>query len=116
MLKAFLIILAFLLSGELINQIFSLTVPGNILGMLLIFTALKSKLLRLEIVKPVSDKLLQFLPLFFIPYAVGLMQSKSLLQEHGMIILVVMLVTTLFTILTSGFIQQSLNRKDGKDI
>ncbi len=116
MLKAFLVILAFLFTGELIHETLNLTVPGNIIGMLLIFAALKSKLLKLETVKPVSDKLLQFLPLFFIPYAVGLMQSKSLLQEHGLVILLVLLVTTLVTILTTGFIQQTLNRKDGKDI
>lgn len=115
MLKAFLIILSFLLIGELTHELFHLSVPGNILGMLLIFTALQFKLVKLESVKPVSDKLLQFLPLFFIPYAVGLMQSKSLLEEHGLIILLVMLVATLFTILSTGFIQQKLNRRDGKD-
>jgi len=112
MIKALITIFSFLLLGEIIHEGFKLMVPGNILGMLLIFAALKLKLIQLATVKPVSDKLLQFLPLFFIPYAVGLMQSKSLLQEHGMVILLVLMVATLSTLLVTGFVQQKLNRDD----
>ncbi|NJW55364.1 CidA/LrgA family protein, partial [Salinimicrobium sp. CDJ15-91] len=72
-LKAFLLILLFLLTGELISYFLNLPIAGNILGMVILFVALKQKWVRLSAIKPASDKLLEFLVLFFIPYGVGLM-------------------------------------------
>ena len=113
MFKGILIIFAFLLFGEITNVVFDLLVPGNILGMVFIFLALKFGVLKLELVKPISDRLLQFLPLFFIPYGVGLLPCKDLLQEHGLVILSITFVSTLLTLIVTGFVQQKLTQRNG---
>ena len=51
-LKALLYILVFLGLGELIRYLLDLPVAGNIIGMLLLFIALKQKWLRLSVIKP----------------------------------------------------------------
>jgi len=115
MIRGILIIFSFLIAGELLQQLLSLIVPGNILGMILIFIALKVKLFPLEWVKPVADKLLFWLPLFFIPYAVGLMQFTDLLATHGTIILLITLIASTLTLIVTAWLQQKLDRTDGKN-
>ena len=115
MLKAVLIIFAFLMAGEVLKFGLDLSIPGNILGMALIFLFLKMKWIKLEDVKPASDKLLRFLPLFFIPYGVGLITCKELLAAHWLPILIVIVLSTILTLYVSGFIQQKLEKNDGTD-
>ena len=52
MLIAFAYIFLFLGLGELIVYFIDISVPGNILGMILIFVALKLKIVKLETVLP----------------------------------------------------------------
>jgi holin-like protein len=73
MLKALFYIFLFLAMGELVINLIDIPISGNILGMMLIFIALKLKLIKLETVKPASDKLVKYMVLFFVPYGVGLM-------------------------------------------
>ena len=116
MLRAILLIFAFLMTGELFKYGFSLSIPGNILGMGLIFLSLKIGWVKLEQVKPASDKLLRFLPLFFIPYGVGLMVCGDLLVKHWLPILTVIVFSTILTLYASGFIQQKLEKNDGENL
>ena len=47
MVKALLYIFGFLIAGELIRYIFNIPIAGNIIGMLLIFIALRLKIIKL---------------------------------------------------------------------
>ena len=82
MIRGLFIIFIFLGVGEGLHFLLDLPVAGNILGMILIILALQLKLIKLEWVKPASDKLLQFLVLFFIPYGVGLMIYFDLIASY----------------------------------
>lgn len=112
MLKAFLILFLFLGLGELINYFVEIPVPGNILGMILIFVALKLKLIKLEWVKPASDTLLNYLVLFFIPFGVGLMSYFDFIKSHWIVLLVAAGVSTLITLYVTALIQQKLEKND----
>lgn len=112
MLKAFLILFLFLGLGELINYFVEIPVPGNILGMILIFVALKVKLIKLEWVKPASDTLLNYLVLFFIPFGVGLMSYFDFIKSHWIVLLVAAGVSTLITLYVTALIQQKLEKND----
>ena len=115
MLKAVLIIFAFLMAGEMLKYGIGIPIPGNILGMVLIFIFLQLEWIKLEQVKPASDKLLQFLPLFFIPYGVGLMVSFDLLAAHLLLVLGVTVISTILTLYFSGLVLQKLEKRDGTD-
>lgn len=110
MLKSLLYIFGFLLLGELISWLFQIPVAGNILGMLLIFIALKLKLIRLEDVKPASDKLIKYLVVFFIPYGVGLMVYFNMVAEFWLPITVAVVFSSILTLYITAVILE----KSGK--
>ncbi|MCK0123823.1 CidA/LrgA family protein [Gelidibacter sp. F2691] len=112
MLKAFLWIFLFLGIGELIRYALDVPIPGNILGMILIFSALKLKLIQLKDVKPASDQLLKYMILFFVPYGVGLMSYFDFISAYWMILSVIAAVTTLLTLYITAFVQQKLEKHD----
>lgn len=112
MLKALLIIFLFLGLGELIYFLFDIPVPGNVLGMLLIFIALKLKLIKLESVKPASDQLLKYMVLFFVPYGVGLMAYAGFIHSYWIVLSVAAVITTLLTLYVTALVQQKLERDD----
>ncbi|MBO3098764.1 CidA/LrgA family protein [Gelidibacter sp. DF109] len=112
MLNAFLILFLFLGLGELIGYLTEIPVPGNILGMILIFIALKLKLIKLEWVKPASDTLLNYLVLFFIPFGVGLMSYFDFIKSYWIVLLVAGGVSTLITLYVTALIQQKLEKND----
>ncbi|MBA6153219.1 CidA/LrgA family protein [Gelidibacter gilvus] len=112
MLKAFLILFLFLGLGELINYLVETPVPGNVWGMILIFVALKVKLITLESVKPASDTLLNYLVLFFIPFGVGLMSYFDFIKSYWIILLVAVGISTLITLYVTALIQQKLEKND----
>ncbi|RXJ49987.1 CidA/LrgA family protein [Gelidibacter gilvus] len=112
MLKAFLILFLFLGLGELIKYFIEIPIPGNILGMVLIFIALKLKLIKLEWVKPASDTLLNYLVLFFIPFGVGLMSYFDFINLYWVILCVAAGLSTLITLYVTALIQQKLEKHD----
>ena len=72
-----LILLLFLVAGNLIQAQFTLPVPGSIIGMLLLFVFL---MLGGEVGEPMSvasSSLLKYLPLILVPPAVGVMAYAS---------------------------------------
>ena len=109
-LKAFLYILIFLGVGELIRHFLDLPVAGNIIGMLLLFIALKQKWLPLSVIKPASDKLLEFLILFFIPYGVGLMVYFDLVEAFWFPMTGAVIVSTLLTLYVTALIVERFGR------
>lgn len=113
MLKAFLYIFLFLGMGELINYLIDIPVPGNILGMIFIFAALKLKLIKLETVKPASDILIKYMVLFFVPFGVGLMSYFDFIKSYWLILSVAVVITTLITLYVTALVQQKLEKHDG---
>lgn len=112
MLKAFLFIFLFLGLGELISYLIDIPIPGNILGMILIFVALKLKLIKLETVKPASDKLINYMMLFFVPFGVGLMSYFDFIKSYWIILIVAAGVSTLITLYVTALVQQKLEKDD----
>lgn len=88
------LIILFLLLGELVKMVFNLPIPGSIIGMVLIFMVLKLKWIRLEQVKPTSDFLLKYLSLFYVPYGVGLVTQYKFLNGKLTEIIIALVLST----------------------
>lgn len=110
MLKALAYIFGFLLLGELITYFFALPIAGNILGMFLIFLALRFKIVKLEEVKPASDKLIKYLVLFFIPYGVGLMVYFEIIADYWVPISIAVIASTVITLYVSALIFEKFGK------
>lgn len=109
--RQFLWILLFSFAGELLKFVIPLPVPASIYGLLLLFLALVTGILRLESVKETSKFLIEIMPLMFIPAAVGLLESWEALSGILIQVLTATVVSTVLVMGVSGMVTQALIRK-----
>ena len=109
--RQFLWILLFSFIGEVLNAWIPLPVPASIYGLLLLFAALLSGVIKLEAVKEVSQFLIETMPLMFIPAAVGLLESWGALEGIFVQIIVVVVVSTVLVMSVSGLVTQWMIRR-----
>lgn len=114
-LSQFFIILAISLIGEALSFLIPLPVPASIYGILILLVLLISGRLRVESVKDVSSFLIAIMPVMFIPSAVGLMDSFSLLAGNLLAYLVILSVSTVAVMAISGRVTQHVIRKEKED-
>lgn len=112
MLKAFFVLFLFFGMGEAVNYFIPMGIPGSIVGMVLIFIALKIKLINLDHVKPASDLLIKYMVLFFVPFGVGLMVYLDFIQSYWLILLVAVVGSTLITLFVTALILEKLEKDD----
>ncbi|RNF38729.1 CidA/LrgA family protein [Planococcus salinus] len=103
-------IYAFYLAGEWLQLFFDLPLPGSIIGFLLLFVALLLKIYPLQWIESGSRLILAFLPLFFIPATVGVMDYGELFAGKGMWLIVIVIVSTLLAMGASGWTSQYISR------
>jgi holin-like protein len=88
---------------------FHAPLPGNILGMLLLFGLLSSGLVRETWIQEGATLLTKHLAFFFIPIAVGLMEWGPLFWHEGQWLLLALAVSTLAALLTAGGVAHLLS-------
>ena len=86
------VLYVFSLVGTWIQEIFHLSISGNLIGMLILFLLLSTRVL----------------PLFLIPSTTGLMEYGSFLFSKGSIIFLLVVASTVVTLIVSGYISQLL--------
>lgn len=106
-----LIILGIYLLGELLSSLLKLPIPGNILGMIILFILLCMKVIKVDNISTVTNFLLNHLSFFFIPAGVGLMTSLGIIRSTWWQLLIVCLSTTIIIIGVTGIIVQSISKK-----
>ena len=105
-------------SSDLLNRTIPLPVPASIYGMLILFTALCTGVVKLSAVKETGHFLIQIMPMMFIPATVGLLESWEVMQNFLTAIIVISLLSTVLVILASGHVTQfiiNLKRKEKKE-
>jgi holin-like protein len=81
-----------------------LPLPSNLVGMLLLAVLLLTGLVRESWLGQAAVLFQRHLAFFFVPIAVGLMAYGSLLRQHGLLLLLVILVSTAAGIAAAGWI------------
>lgn len=112
--KGILIILGILVLGELISWLTGGFVPGNIFGMVIMFLALQSKLIKEDSVSSVCTMLTKNMTLMFLPAGVGLMAAYELIAENWISIVLNITVTTLIVMAVVGLIVEKHKKEDNK--
>lgn len=102
MFKQFLIILVINFAGVIIQNIFHLPLPGTILGMLILFVLLWTKVLKVESIEKVCDFLILNMIIFFLPPAVELLEYMALLKTGFLKIIILLIATTVITMIVTG--------------
>ena len=91
--------------GEAIAHLTGDYVPGSVIGMVLLFLALQTKL-----IKALTDNM----GLFFIPAGVGLMAQMDTVLANWWVILVAVLVSSVLVIASVAYIQEQMERRRTK--
>ena len=110
----FLIIMAFAFAGELLHHFIPLPIPASIYGIVLLYIALELKLVKVKDIKETSSFLISIMPIMFLPPAVGIVQSWSLIKGLWLPCAVVIVVSTVVVMAVSGRVTQWLVRKGGR--
>ena len=97
------------LVGELLARAFALPLPGPVIGMLLLMTALGWRPLR-EPVTVVARFLLTHLSLLFVPVGVGVITHLTLLRDHGWKLVVAIVLSTWAGLAVSALVLRALMR------
>ncbi|WP_134683797.1 CidA/LrgA family protein [Brevibacillus migulae] len=98
----------------LMNQLASwlpIHIPGSILGIIVLFFLLQTKIIRLEWVDLGAKWLLAELLLLFVPSAVGIMQYKEILQHDGLRLILVVVISTVVTMACTGVLAQRMGKR-----
>lgn len=100
------------LVGNTISFFINNYVSGNVIGMVLMYLALKYKFFEADTVRPVAKFLLGIMGVFFVPYGVGLLDSYDVALDNIWGILTIIIIATPLVLVCSGYAFQILNRKN----
>lgn len=109
--QQFSIILGITFIGELLNFLLPLPIPASIYGLLIMLILLSTKTLALDKVKGAGDFLLDIMPLMFIPAAVGILTTWSILKPILVPFVIITILTTIFVMAVTGKMTQYVLKK-----
>lgn len=113
-LTQFLRILAFTLAGELLQRLVPLPIPASVYGLVLLFAALNTGLVKLEQVKDAGGFLISILPILFVSPAVGILDNWEAIRGALIPILALTLLSTVLTFGIAGRATQAMMGKEEK--
>lgn len=113
-LRQFMIILAISFIGEVLKYVVPLPIPASIYGLVILFIALETGIMKLSAVKDTAKFLIEIMPLMFIPAGVGLLESWGVLQPVILPVAVITVVSTIIVMGVSGVVTQGVIRREKK--
>ncbi|MFB9973349.1 CidA/LrgA family protein [Allobacillus sp. GCM10007489] len=106
-----LLVIGFYLLGETVHEFLLPWLPGSIIGMVLlfgVFVIFGDRLVRW--VKEGAELFIRYLPLFFVPVTVGVLQYEHLVSWFGLAFFALLFISSLFVML---FVAIMMDRKAG---
>ena len=109
-LKQAVIIAAITFAAEIIKYLVPLPVPASIYGLILLFTLLKSGLLKLGQIEDVGGLLLELMPLLLVPASVSVLADLETVRTMLAPLLLAGFLGTALVMLTAGRTAQRIIR------
>lgn len=104
------VLLACQIAGEWLAQALGLAIPGPVVGMALLATALAVVRRVPHSLGLVSDGLLKAMPLFFVPAGVGVLTLADTLESAWPAVVVALLASTMAAIVITGLAMRGVQR------
>ena len=115
-LKQFVIILLISFLGEILHYLIPLPVPASIYGILLMLLCLHFRIFAADEVRETGIFLIEIMPVMFIPAAVGLMESWTIIKPSLVQYLVVIVISSIIVMAVSGLVTQKIINNSKKSI
>ena len=124
MLKSIFIIFLFQLIGETIQKYFDLTIPGPVIGLILLLITLialkgtKNIYIKntKEEISSTSNYITSYLSLLFVPIGVGVVMHLSYLEKNYIPVLAVIFISTILTIGFTALLMEKINNHLKKNV
>lgn len=94
-LRSFILIYICLYAGIAISSLLPITIPGSIIGMLILFILLSLQILPSGWVKPGCHLMIRYMALLFVPIGVGVMQYVNMIKQQFGPVVVSCFISTL---------------------
>lgn len=102
--------------GNLVAVMLKVPIPGSIIGLLILLLGLFFKIIPVTFIQDGAGFILVILPLFFIPSTVGVIQYPELLSLNGVVLILMVMVSTFITMIIVGRVSEWESKKDGKEV
>ena len=106
----------FLFLGMAIKAVINGPIPASMIGLILLFLALKLKIVKLEWIEQGGKWLLAELLLFFVPSAVGIINYKEILGWQGVETVVLIIFSTVMVMGTTAFVAEKIYNRKSSDM
>ena len=107
---AIFVIFLFYAAGLLLSKVIGGLIPGNVLGMLLLFGALLAGWVKPEKMRTVASFITTHMALYFVPVGVGLMVTTRYFAGATVAIVVGSAVSTVLVLVVTAWVQQILEK------
>lgn len=114
-LKGFFILMLCFYLGDILQKSLHLIAPGAVIGMAILLILLLTKVVKLSDVEVSANFIVANMMLTFIPGGVKLIAVKDELFSNIVPILVILIVSTLVTMLVTGYVVQILIKMGRKN-
>ncbi|WP_417291970.1 CidA/LrgA family protein [Desulfovibrio porci] len=95
--------------------VLDLPVPGNVLGIMVLFLLLSAGVVKERWISEAASFLLRHLVFFFIPVAVGLMNWGEVFYDYGWVLLGAIVGSTALPLLVTGWLAGALRCRPEKE-
>jgi holin-like protein len=96
--------------GTQFVTITGLPIPGNVVGILMLFGLLSLGVVREEHLREATDFFLKHLLFFFVPITLGLVNCLQVFIDYGLILAAAIIVSSFLSLWTVGYLTQLLQR------
>ncbi|MDC9596473.1 CidA/LrgA family protein [Xenorhabdus anantnagensis] len=110
-LRAFALLYLCLIAGNIISALLPFSLPGSIIGLLLLFCLLAFQIIPSHWVKPSCSLLMKNMTLLFLPIGVGIMDYYSQLSQQMFPILLSCIVSTVIIMVIVAYSSHYIHRE-----
>ena len=101
-LKAIMIVFGCLFLGQVIVGLFDLPLPPSVIGLILLFLALQTGLVKLITIEKLAKVLMDYLVLLVVPACISIMQYLDIIRDDFWVLIIGVSVSTILVLLTSA--------------
>ncbi|AYA42489.1 CidA/LrgA family protein [Xenorhabdus nematophila] len=110
-LRAFALLYLCLIAGNIISALLPFSLPGSIIGLLLLFGLLASQIIPSHWVKPGCSLLMKNMTLLFLPIGVGIMNYYPQLSQQMLPIALSCIVSTVIIMIVVAYSSHYIHRE-----
>ncbi|MEB2358632.1 antiholin-like murein hydrolase modulator LrgA [Bacillus pumilus] len=94
--------------SNLISMYLPIPMPASVIGLVLLFVLLTTKIVKLEQVEQLGTSLTGLISFLFVPSGISVIQSLGVMQEVGVQVVGVIIIATIILLAATGLFSQLL--------